>query len=106
MPTASVPATLHRLGGASGEVAEGHEAGRVEAERQRVPQRGEPVDVLQHERRSCQVGEERGVQESLVEHGAEEDPVPEQRAEVVDRLPEPAARALTGRQRLAEHERG
>ena len=44
--------------------------------------RGESVDVLQHEGRAGEVGEQRGVQRTPDEHGTEEDPVGEQRAEV------------------------
>ena len=47
----SVPWMLHRSARAAGEVAEGHEAGRVEPERGGVLLRRQPVDVLQHVRR-------------------------------------------------------
>ena len=63
------------LGGPAGEEAEDHEPGGVEPERERVPLRRESVDALQHVGRAGEVGEQGGVQEALVEHRAEEDPV-------------------------------
>ena len=70
----------------------------------RVAERGESVDVLQHEGRAGQVREQRRVEEPLVEDGAEEHPVGEQGAEVVQRVRESAAGAVLDRQRLAEHQ--
>ena len=94
------------FGGPAGEVSEGHEPRGVESERERVPERGQPVDVLQHERRPGEVGEQRRVQEPLVQDRAEEHPIGEQSAEVAQRLREPAARAALGGKGLAEHAQG
>ena len=94
------------LGGTPGEVSERHEPGGVQSERQRVAERGEAVDVLQHERRPGQVGEQRRVQEPLIQHRAQEHPIRQQSPIVVHRLPEPSARAVGGRKGLAEHQQG
>ena len=88
--------------GARGEPSEHHEAGRVEAERERVLLGRQPVDALQHVGRAGEVGEHGGVREAADEHGAHEPAIAEQRAVVAAGLRQAAWRAPVGLQRFGE----
>ena len=94
------------LSGTPGEVSECHEPCGVQSERQCVAERGEAVDVLQHERRPGQVREQRRVQEPLIQNRTDEHPIRQQNAVVLHRLSEPAWCAVGGRKGLTEHQHG
>ncbi len=91
------------LGQAAGEEAEDDEAERVQAEREGIALRGQPVHALENVGCPAQVGEDRGVGEAGDQHRANEHPVSKEPAEVVQGMGEPSGDASVGRQRLPEH---
>jgi hypothetical protein len=92
------------LAAAAGEVAEHHEPGRVEPEREGVLLRRQPVDPLENVGGPAEIREQCGVDETLREHCAHEAAVGEKQPEVTGDHREAGAGARIQRQGLGEAE--
>ena len=121
LPSSSASAPMHipaqagrRAGGAGLKAAQqgpvglaaGDDADPVDAEGERERRRGEAVDVLQRERRACDVREHRSDGEAEREAVPDEDAAAEERREAAQADAQAARAAALGRQRLREPQPG